>query len=94
MTVAELIEELRKLPQDWTVYVRGYEYGVEDVTRVNPSHFDRDIRDNPWAGPHEDVNKGIGRDRHLEVNGVEIQGGEWLAGPLGGVGRRKPGGEQ
>ena len=34
MTVSELIEALKQFPGDQRVVVRGYEDGVDDVTRV------------------------------------------------------------
>lgn len=35
MTIAELIEKLKKFPQDSRVVVRGYEGGVDDVTSID-----------------------------------------------------------
>lgn len=52
MTVAELIEQLQKLPGDWTVYVEGYEDGYDDISELRTGHFDRNVGDGLWAGPH------------------------------------------
>lgn len=56
MTVEELIQELQKLPADAYVYVRGYEYGVEDIKSiVSPAYINRDANSDHghWAGRHD-----------------------------------------
>jgi predicted metal-dependent TIM-barrel fold hydrolase len=39
MTIAELIEELKKYPQDTRVVVSGYEGGVDDVYYVEETEI-------------------------------------------------------
>jgi hypothetical protein len=72
MTVAELIEELQKLPPGWPVYVRGYEYGVDDVVSLTLVQARRDVGGS-WGGKHE-VN--IFEVADSDFNGVQIVGDE------------------
>jgi hypothetical protein len=47
MTVAELIEELNKLPQDMLVLVPGYEGGYDNIEIQNNGAV---LRDENWDG--------------------------------------------
>lgn len=78
MTVAELIAALQELPAEWPVYVRGYEEGVDDVTQLRPSHFERDHYEGQpdYYGRHRDANEGAEIRkvaRNLDYNGVELR---------------------
>lgn len=52
MIVAELIEQLQKLPGDLIVYVEGYEEGYDDIKQLLTGDFRRDVGDGLWSGPH------------------------------------------
>jgi hypothetical protein len=55
-TVAELIEELKLLPQEALVYGRGYEGGLEDIAEVLLVNVVRDVNKKEyWRGKHEYV---------------------------------------
>ena len=55
MTVAELIEELNKLPQDMLVMIPGYECGYDNVeVRPNTAVRLRNGRHSMSFGPTED----------------------------------------
>lgn len=59
MTCKELAEILLKTP-DLTVYVRGYEAGLEDVKIVRPVRVNRDhpeLARCSFYGPHSDFDK-------------------------------------
>ena len=53
MTVRELIDKLKTLEQDRTIYVDGYEYGYCDVTRIDTDWVVRDVNNQSWCGPHD-----------------------------------------
>lgn len=60
MTVAGLIELLRKHDPKNTVLVDGYEYGLCDVKEASMRkiRFTKDVNTSLDAGPHEEDNKG------------------------------------
>ena len=55
MTVADLIEKLKAMPQDLRVVVDGYESGLEDVTDVSEVVIELNRNSENWYGPHEAV---------------------------------------
>ena len=56
MTIAELIDELIKYPQDTRVVVRGYEGGVDDVGGVKEIEIYLKCNMSTWYyGTHEEV---------------------------------------
>lgn len=55
-TVAELIEELKLLPQDALVYGRGYDGGIEDIKVVIAVNVMRDA-ERSWRGTHEYIDE-------------------------------------
>jgi hypothetical protein len=62
MTVAELIEKLKELPQDSRVVVDGYEGGLCDVGGASGVTIQLDRNSESWYGPHEEVGKPWQRD--------------------------------
>jgi hypothetical protein len=57
MTVDELISELRKHPGNAKVYVRGYEDGVDDVTRIAEIQLCRDVHVESYYGAHQPLDE-------------------------------------
>ena len=55
ITVAELIEKLKKFDGDLPVYVRGYEDGIDDATRQTEIRVCRDYYKETYYGKHETV---------------------------------------
>lgn len=53
MTVAELIAELQRLPQDAMVVVDGYEGGLRDVKDASVVNIKLNVNDEWYYGPHE-----------------------------------------
>lgn len=53
MTVSELIEELRKLPQNSMVVVNGYEGGVKSVDFVDETVVALNVNTEWYYGEHE-----------------------------------------
>ena len=58
MIVSELIEELRKLPQDSMVVVNGYEGGVRTVTLATPTTIALNVNTEWYYGEHEQYTEG------------------------------------
>ncbi len=58
MIVSELIEELRKLPQDAVVVVNGYEGGVRTVKDAKPTVIAVDVNTEWYYGEHEQYIEG------------------------------------
>lgn len=60
MTVAELVEKLRKMPQDARVLVSGYESGLNDPCEKSPRatqvHIGSDAGTS-YSGDHEECEK-------------------------------------
>jgi hypothetical protein len=54
MQVAKLIDELKKLPPDALLVVRGYEYGVNSVSHISETKviLDRNADGPWWSGRH------------------------------------------
>jgi hypothetical protein len=53
-TVAELIEELKLLPQDMLVYIEGYNGGVDDISELHFIKVERDaFKDVKYSGAHD-----------------------------------------
>lgn len=53
MTVSELIEKLRELPQNSMVVVNGYEGGVRTVKDAKPTVIAVDVNTEWYYGEHE-----------------------------------------
>ena len=62
MTIAELIEQLQKYPQDTRVVVRGYEGGVNDVGEVEETEIYLNYNTSWFYGKHEVVEYSTPRD--------------------------------
>jgi hypothetical protein len=63
MTIAELIEELKKYPQDTRVVIRGYEGGVNDVDYVEETEIYLNYNKGVWYyGLHETVEYSTQKD--------------------------------
>ena len=62
MTIAELIEQLQKYPQDTRVVVRGYEGGVDDVDEVELTEIYLNYNSVRYYGKHEKVEYATPRD--------------------------------
>ena len=62
MTVDELIEELRKYPGTYPVFVDGYEGGYDELTKekIKRVFAKRLPRPAPFYGTHDDPRFGIG----------------------------------
>ena len=56
MTVKELVELLRKYPDDLRVVVNGYEDGFDDVSpeRISVIKIQLDTQTYDWEGQHSD----------------------------------------
>lgn len=55
-TVAQLIAELQKLPQDMRVMVEGYEGGFDDASAPTIKTINRNYSKDSWWGAHEEYN--------------------------------------
>jgi hypothetical protein len=55
MTIAELIDELIKYPQDTRVVVSGYEGGVNDIDWVEGTEIYLNYNTVRYYGKHEEV---------------------------------------
>lgn len=55
MTIAELIKELQKYPQDTRVVISGYEGGVDDIDWVDETEIYLNYNTVRWCGKHEEV---------------------------------------
>jgi len=55
MTIAELIKELEKYPQDTRVVVSGYEGGLNDINWVDETEIYLNYNTVEWYGKHEKV---------------------------------------
>lgn len=53
MNVKELIEELKKLPEDLMVVISGYEGGVYEVTNLDEVKLTLHANDAFYYGDHE-----------------------------------------
>ncbi len=53
MTVSELIEVLKELPQDDMVVVRGYEGGVDEVVELEQTQIALNVNEEWSYGAHE-----------------------------------------
>jgi len=53
MTVSELMNLLRDMPQNHPVVIRGYERGVDDVALVEEVEVDLNANDEWYYGRHE-----------------------------------------
>lgn len=53
MTVAELIEKLKEMPQDRRVVTRGYEGGFDDVDDLTLMNIMLNFHKAWYYGPHE-----------------------------------------
>lgn len=53
MKVKELIEELKKLPEDSMVVVSGYEGGVDEVTNLDEVKLTLHVNNVSYYGAHE-----------------------------------------
>jgi len=71
MKVQELIEKLAMMPQNATVYVPGYEDGVDDLTMLVLAGIERDVNEEHFYGHHDLSDDGepgvILRGRHWKV---------------------------
>lgn len=57
MKVAELIEELKKLPQDHMVVRSGYEGGVSEVSSVYETQIRLHVNEEWYYGEHEEIDE-------------------------------------
>ncbi|MCK2127264.1 hypothetical protein [Thauera chlorobenzoica] len=57
MTVADLIEQLRKLPPELPVLVEGYETGWDAIYDIRTSYLIRNAQANDWDGEYEEPGK-------------------------------------
>lgn len=73
MKVKELIEQLNKLDPELGVFVRGYEDGVNDVSRIDEVYIKEDVYDEWYYGQHKRIYNSSG------VLGVELVGINELA---------------
>ncbi len=55
MNVGELVEALKKYPQDARILVQGYEGGFSDIV-IKKTLVKLDVNKEDWNGPHDDVN--------------------------------------
>ena len=62
MTIAELIDELIKYPQDTRVVVRGYEGGVNDIDWVEETEIYLNYNTPSYYGKHEEVEYATPKD--------------------------------
>jgi hypothetical protein len=62
MTIAELIKEFEKYPQDTRVVVRGYEGGVDDVGGVKETEIYLNYNTSWYYGKHEEVEDATPKD--------------------------------
>ena len=53
MTVKELIEALKKMPEDTRVVISGYEGGYNDVSELNEIRINPDVNTAWYYGKHE-----------------------------------------
>lgn len=59
MTVAQLIQELSKLPQEANVFSLGYEAGFDQIVRVDVKKLkDTSSSKDSWNGTHQEDNFG------------------------------------
>jgi hypothetical protein len=69
MKVKELIEHLKTLDQDATVFVRGYEGGYNTVTNtVEKENFKLNVNTEWYYGAHEEVDE----DEDFDVEGYVL----------------------
>jgi hypothetical protein len=72
MTVPELIRELKKVPPDLKVIVRGYENGFNDVISVKMQNIVETEKPGWWDGKYQVDNNSI------STNAVEIFGDNYI----------------
>jgi hypothetical protein len=53
MLIKELIEELKKYPQDSRVVVQGYEEGYNDITAISQLKIALNVHKEDYYGAHE-----------------------------------------
>lgn len=70
VTVAELIEALKELPQDLRVVTRGYESGYCDIDGFDQLTLALGVNDEWYYGPHEQVSDWDKHEGHEHVAGV------------------------
>lgn len=73
MTVAELIVALQSLPPDLRVVVRGYERGVNDISKLEKKEIELDTNTAWYYGQHEEHYPGD-ESEHTVVEAVELVG--------------------
>lgn len=73
MTIAELIKELEKYPQDTRVVVRGYEGGVNDVDTIEETEIYLNYRTVRWCGKHEEVEYAYNSKDYEKVPAVYLK---------------------
>lgn len=58
ITVKELIEKLKSMPQEAIVLVDGYEGGLCDIGSIKACLVDVNIHSEDYYGPHEESSTG------------------------------------
>lgn len=74
MTVSELIEVLKELPQDDMVVVRGYEGGVDEVVELEQAHIALNVNEEWSYGAHELLDPRDGTDGDDVVSAIYLRG--------------------
>ena len=60
MTVSELIEKSKELPQDQRIVVAGYESRYNDISETALVSIELEVNTYWWEGAHDDAPKGKG----------------------------------
>jgi len=68
MTAAELIEQLKALPPDTKIVIRGYEDGYNDILKLKPVKIKPKEDSNWYDGEYEDSKDADAGDA-VELNG-------------------------
>lgn len=53
MTVKELIEELKSMPQDVKAIIHGYEGGANEISEVELTHIQLNVNHKYFYGDHK-----------------------------------------